>query len=66
MENSRLGVIFRGRTHFNFRGFQIFSGGIVHRRWEVVGVKMKRRWGGGGSEGGTKGKVERKMLKDIS
>lgn len=34
IENSRLRVIFRGRTHLNFRGFQRFSGGIVHRRWE--------------------------------
>lgn len=60
IKNSRLEAIFRGRTHFNFRGFQRFSGGIVHRRWEVVGVKIKRGWGGGRAEGGTKGKVERK------
>lgn len=60
IENSRRGVIFRGRPHFNFRGFQSFSGGTVPGRGEVVGVRMKRGWGGGGREGGTKAKVERK------
>lgn len=37
IENSRLRVIFRGRTHLNFRGFQRFSGALCiedGRWWE--------------------------------
>lgn len=44
MENSKLGVIFRGRTHFNFRGFQRFSGGIcAQKTGEVVGVREEQK-----------------------
>lgn len=67
IENNRLRVIFRGRTHLNFREFQRFSGGIVHRRWEGVGAKMKRGWGGFGCEvrrGRNKRKSWKKEAKD--